>query len=77
MSEESTETKTAAAERRELEAQRKAEQEQDRKRLIRLASADLHKVVGGMLQQGLTWSDITVVLKAAAASAEQQQSLEK
>lgn len=70
MSDEPTETKTTAAERRQEEAQQ-------RQALIRKASADLHGAVGGMLNQGLSWSEITRILEAAAAGAKQQQALEK
>lgn len=66
------ETKTTAAERREADAARKAEQVQERQRLIRKASADVHNTTSGMLQQGLTWTEIANVLSAAAESAKHQ-----
>lgn len=57
--------------------QERDEAAEQRKALVRRASSDVHAAVAGMLNQGLTWIEITAVLDAAAASAQQQQALEQ
>ena len=57
--------------------QERDEAAEARKVLVRKASADVLNVVLTMLNQSLTWTEITAVLDAAASSARQQMEVEK